>query len=141
MIKNILFLAIAALGTYSQSFGHLVIEPVLPSPTLTLDITQIVNLPAIESPKVVVNVPGEMLTVQPTGYVTFKYASCAQAEFEGSVQKVSGVYILKILPRFDVDCMGPTKIRSYSVQYSSDADGSDRVIILNPQTETGYKPF
>lgn len=140
-MKTLLTLSAVIFGFSSISSAQLIKSSDSNEPKRSVDYYEMINLPDLQNVQIVVNLPGPMLTVQPTGDIKFSHASCGVSDFKASVKQVlSNVYIVKV-EKEGVDCKGPTKIRDYSVQYSSDAAPDDHVVVLNPQTQSGFKPF
>ncbi len=106
-----------------------------------LNADDLANLPVVQNVQIIIDIPPPMLTVQPTGSVAFDFASCAPKNFSSLLTFENNVYFIKLVTDNNFDCRGPETIRSYEVQFSSDAKMSDRVIILNPQTTKGYVSF
>ncbi len=99
---------------------------------IRLDAVELSNLPRVKVLKIEVKGGGGMLTVQPTGEVTFEFASCRHIELVPSVTEVSSVQFVKLqYPKDAFDCMGPSITRAYTVQFTSDIERRN-VVILNP---------
>jgi hypothetical protein len=100
--------------------------------TNLLDVSILQNLPAIKVESVEVNRPHPLTPVQPTAFLKFKFASCASQRLEAHTQEEGRILLVAIqhLPN-QMDCMGPSITRTYSLQITSDYSGQ-RVVVLNP---------
>ena len=93
------------------------------------------DLAILTAPKLVVGSVSEFTPVQPSSYLHFKYASCAESNFE--VKTETANYMEGRMTKVTVvpqafDCLGPTKLRNYSVQISSDVMQDGQYVLMNP---------
>jgi hypothetical protein len=90
------------------------------------------TLPEIQVLGVEVDRGPELAAVQPTADLKFQFASCATQELQANVEERDGkLFVSVILPRTNIDCMGSTRLRDYSLQISSDYR-NEPVVVLNP---------
>lgn len=101
---------------------------------------EIEQLPVLQGVSISMTEPG-MAAVQPQGLVNFNYASCAARSFDADVTVEAGITVVRIIDKMEVDCFGPTTVRAYTVQFSSDVSGYEPVLVANPQTINTKKPF
>jgi len=101
-------------------------------PATLLDISLLSALPPVQVLGVEIDDGPLMAAVQPTAFIKFKYASCASMSLEALTQQEDGLLLvaIRVLP-LQMDCMGGTISREYSLQISSDYRGG-RVTVLNP---------
>lgn len=88
---------------------------------------------SISGPSIEVKYGGGLAAVQPTAYLSFKFASCARFNLNVDQQeKENGIVELTVqIPADQMDCMGPSTLRAYNLQLSSDYRG-ERYSVTNP---------
>jgi hypothetical protein len=96
-------------------------------------------LPILTAPHVKFNPGPELAAVQPTATLHFSYASCAKRNW--NVKKeiqptLQGRVTMLQLEDNGVDCFGPTIVRDYVIQVSSDAAAERNFVVLNPTAMT-----
>ena len=70
--------------------------------------------------KIIVNEAPRFAAVQPTASVEFKYASCERKDFNIDKQRAENVLFVKIIITDEGDCKGPSELRTYRYQVTSD---------------------
>lgn len=93
---------------------------------------ELAALPVLTAVEITVNPGPQFAAVQPTGWVKFKYSSCAPRRFKAEVETINHVMIVKVTQTDERDCKGKAQVRDYDLQISSDMPMGPQVIVLNP---------
>jgi hypothetical protein len=92
-----------------------------------------VEVPGLIDPKVTVQMPGELTTVQPRASIEFGFESCGRFNFEADVKKEDGILYVTILHRGTmIDCMALGKVHKYKFPLSADFANGQLVKVTNP---------